>query len=145
MVTIKGGVLKGGTTKKKKHYMDNRLPQQMSATGASAGTKVVSRPKKLEGALNQSKAEPSKPKPSSSPKKTGPSNTPKRKPSRSSKPMPASMPRASGKAPVKRKTSISISHATAIGRGLSYIISGSPTRTNEQRKKRAQKIRESSK
>jgi hypothetical protein len=149
MVTIKGGVLKGGTTKKKKHYMDDRLPQHMSATGAGPGSKRAGKPKKLEGALGPSKSTSSpkavtKAKSKSTPK--GPTNTPKAKPARSSKPMQASIPKAQGKAPRNnRETSISISKETAIGRGLSYLLSGPASRTDEERKKRARAIRASQK
>lgn len=148
MVTIKGGVLKGGTTRKKKHYMDDRKPQQMRATGYSAGT-TMGAPKQLEGALGSPRTTPrSAPRttPRSAPTtapRTSVTNTPKAKPSRSSKPMPASIPRAQGKAKPKRETSISISRETAVGKVLSYIVSGPASRTVEDRKKRANQIRSS--
>ena len=143
MVTIKGGVLKGGTTRKKKHYMDDRKPQQMRATGYSAGTKSRA-PKQLEGALGPrtSPREAPRTAPATAPR-TSVTNTPKAKPSRSSKPMPASIPRAQGKAKPKRETSISISRETAVGKVLSYIVSGPASRTVEDRKKRANQIRSS--
>jgi hypothetical protein len=145
MVTIKGGVLKGGTTRKKKHYMDDRKPQQMRATGYSAGTKPRT-PKQLEGALGSPRTTPrSVPRttPRSAPTtapRTSVTNTPKAKPS---SPMPASIPRAQGKAKPKRETSISISRETAVGKVLSYIVSGPASRTVEDRKKRANQIRSS--
>jgi hypothetical protein len=137
MVTIKGGVLKGGTTRKKKHYMDDRKPQQMRATGYSAGTKPRT-PKQLEGALGSPRTTP-RSVPTTAPR-TSVTNTPKAKPS---SPMPASIPRAQGKAKPKRETSISISRETAVGKVLSYIVSGPASRTVEDRKKRANQIRSS--
>lgn len=138
MVTIKGGVLKGGTTKKKEHYMDDRKPQQMAATGAGPGSKRVGKPKKLEGALGPSTS-PKKAKSKSTPK--GPTNTPKAKPSRSSKPMQASIPRAQGKSnenyllgSPRSSSSVSISNETAIGRGINSVINYF-TKGNTKKKK----------
>jgi hypothetical protein len=51
----------------------------------------------------------------------------------------------SNKPKPKRETSISISSGTSIGRALKRIISGSPSRTNAQRKKRADTIRKNAK
>lgn len=86
MVTIKGGVLKGGTTRKKKRYMEDRKPVGDGAQGRKlkenkkkAETK---NPKKLEGALTTPKAK----------KKTGPTNTPKAKPTG-----PTNVPKAAPK------------------------------------------------
>lgn len=181
MVTIKGGVLKGGTTRKKKHYMDDRKPQQMRATGYSAGT-TMGAPKQLEGALGPrtspreaprtapATAPRTTPRPVSKPSTRAPVSMtnpyeppkPKAKPSRSSKPMPASIPKAQGKSSRKTqgsdnsrfgygpypktskgKTSVGLSRETAVGKVLSYIVSGPASRTVEDRKKRANQIRSS--
>lgn len=185
MVTIKGGKLKGGTTKKKKHYMDDRKPQQMRAKGSEPGTKRVGPPKKLEGALNKPKAKPniSKPnntktipnKPKAAPKgdsyggplmvrpkakpSTGPDKTtygqlmnkkPKAKPNRKVVGRMMNLD-GSNETPVyapdysKRRNSISISRETLPGKALGFIVSGSASRTDEQRKKRARAIRASQK
>lgn len=142
MVTIKGGTLKGGTTKKKKHYMDDRKPQQMRATGYSAGTKVRT-PKQLEGALGSPRSEPrttprAAPRPVVLPRHA-PKGPPKPKPARTSKPMPASIPKAEG----SRRNQVSISRETLPGKALGYLVSGPASRTDADRKKRAERIRKS--
>ena len=131
MVTIKGGVLKGGTTKKKKHYMDDRAPQQMRA---GPGSRRVGAPKKLEGALGPRTQPRSEPRaaPATAPRTTPRpvTNTPKAKPARTSKPMPANIPRAKGKSTEnylvgtpRSSTSVSISNETAICGILFYCHS----------------------
>lgn len=138
MVTIKGGVLKGGTTKKKKHYMDDRKPQQMRVP-EPAPSRVTGPPKKLEGALGPSKSTPSFSMPKA--KSKAPSfSMPKVKPARTSKPMPASIPTAQGKA-TPRRNQVSISRETAVGAALGYLVSGPASRTDKDRKKRAKQIR----
>ena len=145
MVTIKGGVLKGGTTRKKKHYMDDRAPQQMRATGYSAGTKVAGAPKKLEGALGPRTQPRSEPRtaPATAPRTTPRpvANTPKAKPARTSKPMPANIPRAEGKSTEnylvgtpRSSTSVSISNETAIGRGINKTLNWLKRPTNKKKR-----------
>lgn len=192
MVTIKGGKLKGGTTKKKKHYMDDRKPQQMRAKGSEPGTKRVGPPKKLEGTLNQPNKPKAKPKPKTSKSNSNAiPNKPKAAPKGDSyggplmvrskaKPLTGQTqvkqkpkerelttiekatrewkkaPRVQGSdnsrfgyGPYPKtsngKTSMSINRSTGVGKVLGFIVSGSASRTDEQRKKRARAIRASQK
>jgi hypothetical protein len=92
------------------------------------------------------KAKPLSTKPSSNQVKAHAQNKPKSKPAaamsgKARKGGPGRSPTGPSKKSSGRETSISISNETAIGRGLNYVISGSPSRTVEDRKKRAQGIK----